>query len=46
MRISQDGNMYCVQADSFTNLQESQECFFIKKDEYLRFIQAVKNGDY
>jgi len=42
MKIEKDGNMYCVHSDSFTNLQESGDYFFISEAEYLRFIKSIK----
>lgn len=42
MKIEKDGNMYCVHSDAFTNLQDSNEYFFINKKEYTKFIMSLK----
>lgn len=39
MKVTKDGDMYCVSSDRFTNLQESDEYFFISKLEWLSFLQ-------
>lgn len=43
MTIEKDGNMYCVKADNFVNLQESNDYFFIDEEEYQKFIFELKN---
>ena len=40
MKIEKDGDMYCVHSDNFTNLQESDEYFFITEKEYFAFING------
>lgn len=36
MKIKKDGNMWCITADDFTNLQES-EAVFVTEEEYQSF---------
>ncbi|MCK4349161.1 MAG: hypothetical protein KAW47_11155 [Thermoplasmatales archaeon] len=46
MKIEKDGDMYCVSSDKFTNLQESDEYFFISEKEYLKFKEDIKSVYY
>ena len=43
MIIEKDGDSYCVHSDGFINLQESDEYFFINKEEYESFISGITN---
>jgi len=41
MKIEKDGNMYCVKADNFVDLQESSDYFFIDEAEYQAFLSTA-----
>ena len=40
MKIEKDGDMYCVKADRFIDVQESNGFFFISEEELGRFRQS------
>jgi len=43
MKIIKDGSAYLVAKDSFVDLQESKDYFFIKEEEYVEFIKSIQN---
>ena len=45
MKIEKDGNKYCVKADNFVDLQESNDYFFIDEKEYQAFVQELIKED-